>query len=153
MVCLDTQHRVLRTQNVYELLTELKCTAGDRFKEAAFSNIIGSTIFTRYNNRTYVVDDIAWDMNPQDTFPTRDGGSITFTEYYKNQYDITIRDVNQPLLINRKTVQISGQSEKTERMICLVPELSYLTGLSDAMRADFKVGVFEFSQISSQSYP
>lgn len=146
MVCLDTQHRVLRTENAYELLNELKCTDPQRFKEAANANIIGSCIFTRYNNKTYIVHDIAWDMTPQDTFPTRDGASISFTDYYKVQYGITIRDVHQPLLINRNSVRVSGQAEKVERMVCLVPELSYLTGLTDKMRSDFKVRVKQFGQ-------
>lgn len=78
-------------------------------------------------------------MTPRDTFPTRDGGSCSFIEYYKHQYDITIKDVDQPLLINRKSVRVSGESEKVEKMVCLIPELSYLTGLTDEMRTDFKV--------------
>lgn len=142
MICLDTQHRVLRTQNAYELLNEIQCAEKQRFKEVASSSIIGSCIFTRYNNKTYIVDDIAWDMNPQDTFPTRDGGSISFVDYYKLQYGITIKDVRQPLLINRRSVKVSGQTEKVERMVCLIPELSFLTGLTDAMRSDFKVKIY-----------
>lgn len=139
MVCLDTQHRVLRTQNAYDYLTELQCIERQRFKDVAGSNIIGSCVFTKYNNRSYTVHDIAWDMTPQDTFPTRDGGSISFLEYYKQQYDIVIKDIHQPLLIHRKSVKVPDRTEKVERMVCLVPELSYLTGLTDAMRSDFKV--------------
>ncbi|XP_018573756.1 piwi-like protein Ago3 [Anoplophora glabripennis] len=139
LLCLDTQHRVLRTQNAYELLNELRCSDPRRFKELATANIIGSCIFTRYNNKTYTVDDIAWDMSPVDTFPTRDGKSISFVDYYKQQYNIVIRDVTQPLLINRKNLKVSGSSEKVERMVCLIPELSFLTGLTDTMRSDFRV--------------
>ncbi|KAJ8911083.1 hypothetical protein NQ315_000543, partial [Exocentrus adspersus] len=139
LLCLDTQHRVLRTENAYELLNVLRCSDPRKFKELATSNIIGSCIFTRYNNKTYTVDDIAWDMTPQDTFPTRDGGSTSFIDYYKNQYNIVINDVNQPLLINRKNVKVSGSPDKVERMVCLIPELSYLTGLTDTMRSDFRV--------------
>ncbi|KAJ8942363.1 hypothetical protein NQ318_000343 [Aromia moschata] len=120
-------------------MNELRCTDPRRARELASSNIIGSCIFTRYNNKTYTIDDIAWDMTPRDTFPTRDGGSTSFIDYYKHQHNITINDVNQPLLINRKTVKVPGSSETMERMICLIPELSYLTGLTDTMRSDFRV--------------
>ncbi|KAJ8981325.1 hypothetical protein NQ317_015458 [Molorchus minor] len=139
MLSLDTQHRVLRTENAYELLNELRSSDPRRFKEMATSSIIGSCVFTRYNNKTYIVDDVAWDMTPQDTFPTRDGGSISFIDYYKNQYNIIIHDTHQPLLINRRSVKVPGQTEKAERMVCLIPELCYLTGLTDAMRSDFRV--------------
>lgn len=141
LLCLDTQHRVLRTENAYELLNELRCVNPHKFKELATSNIIGSCVFTRYNNKTYTVDDIAWDMSPLDTFPTRDGGSISFMDYYKKQHNIVIKDVNQPLLINRKNVRVAGSSEKVERMVCLIPELCYLTGLTDTMRNDFRVRI------------
>lgn len=110
-----------------------------RFKELATANIIGSCVFTRYNNKTYTIQDIAWDMTPQDTFPNRDGEAISFIDYYKHQHNIIIKDINQPLLINRKNVRVSGSADKVERMVCLVPEISYLTGLTDTMRSDFKV--------------
>lgn len=81
MINLDTQHRVLRTQNAYELLNDLKRSANPRmFKETVQSNILGSCVFTRYNNKTYIVDDILWDVTPNNTFPTRDGRYCSCTE-------------------------------------------------------------------------
>ncbi|RZC38710.1 argonaute-3, partial [Asbolus verrucosus] len=137
MVCLDTQHRVIRSQTVYELFHELRATNPRNFKEFATKNIIGACILTRYNNKTYIVDDIAWDMSPQNTFETRNSSACTFIDYYKHHHNITIQDVDQPLLISRQTKNINGV--KVENMLCLIPELSYLTGLTDAMRSDFKV--------------
>ncbi|KAG5875466.1 Piwi-like protein Ago3, partial [Gonioctena quinquepunctata] len=139
MLCLDTQHRVMRTQNAHELLCELRISDPGRFKETANSNLIGSCIFTRYNNKTYTIHDVAWDMSPMDTFPTRDGRNITFVEYYKTQHNIVIKDVGQPLLIHRRNIKESGSAEKVEHMVCLIPEISFLTGLTDTMRSDFKV--------------
>lgn len=143
MLCLDTQHRVLRMQNCYSLLMELRAADPRRFKELAHTNIIGSCIFTKYNNKTYIVDDILWDMTPSDTFPTRDGGCISFVDYYKKQYGLEIVDVQQPMLVNRKSVKKAGSLEKEDRMVCLVPELCHLTGLTDAMRNDFTVRVIK----------
>ena len=37
----------------------------------------------RYNNRTYRIDEIDWDKNPQCTFLNHQGESITFIDYYK----------------------------------------------------------------------
>lgn len=47
--------------------------------------------------------------------------------------------MKQCLLISRKELRISGEPEKKEFIFCLVPELCYLTGLSDAMKKNFTV--------------
>lgn len=139
MLCLDTQHRVLRTQSVLELLREYHSACGPRFKEMANKHIVGSSILTRYNNKIYVVDEIMWGASPNDTFNTFDGKEIAYKEYYKKQHNLEIKDDQQPLLLNKKSVRQQGTLEKVDKFICLVPELCYLTGLTDEMRSDFKV--------------
>lgn len=39
--------------------------------------------FTRYNNKTYRIDDIDWSVKPTHTFQKRDGTEITYVDYYK----------------------------------------------------------------------
>lgn len=43
------------------------------------------------------------------------------------------------MLIHRQKLKGGLKSEEQSRLICLIPELSYLTGLTDNMRNDFKV--------------
>ena len=50
-------------------------------------------------------------------------------EYYKPRYNENIADENQPLLINK--------DRRTGNEVALIPELCQLTGLTDAMRANF----------------
>ena len=45
--------------------------------------IVLTTLCFRYNNKTYRVDDIAWDKNPMCTFQDHRGNAITFVDYYK----------------------------------------------------------------------
>ena len=40
-------------------------------------------LFYRYNNRTYRIDDIAWDINPKSTFQSYSGEDIAYVDYYK----------------------------------------------------------------------
>jgi len=41
-------------------------------------------VLTRYNNKTYRIDDIIWDKTPMHTFPCKNSGeSMTFVEYYQ----------------------------------------------------------------------
>lgn len=62
---------------------------------------------TRYNNKTYKIDDIEWNMHPTDKFEKRDGTSITFKEYYEQMYDKSPNDMNQPLLVSNPKKRVS----------------------------------------------
>ena len=72
------------------------------------------------------------------TFTLSSGESISFFDYYKKQYGITITDKQQPLLIHRPKVRGIAEVE-AERIIKLVPEFCFMTGLTEAMRSDFKI--------------
>jgi len=45
--------------------------------------LIGCVVLTRYNNKTYRVDDIAFDQSPQTTFEMADGSKVSFVDYYR----------------------------------------------------------------------
>lgn len=64
--------------------------------------IIGTSVLTRYNNKTYRIDDIAWDKTPKYVFSKGDQ-QISLIEYYKSNWNIEIVDLQQPLLVHRAT--------------------------------------------------
>ena len=43
------------------------------------------------------------------------------------------------MLISRPKQKDRQTGEKREQLLCLIPELAYMTGLTDEMRANFKV--------------
>ncbi|XP_054612081.1 piwi-like protein 1 isoform X4 [Dunckerocampus dactyliophorus] len=89
-------------------------------------------LFRRYN-KIYRIDDIAWDQTPNNTFTLGDT-DISFKNYYKNKYDLKIKDDNQVLLIgNEMSVR---PSQAPGEPVMLIPELCCLTGLTDQMRSD-----------------
>lgn len=66
---LDIVHKVLRTQTVLSIIDEVKeRTRNADPLEAIKKAIIGSTIMTSYNKRTYKVDEVEFNMSPLDTF-------------------------------------------------------------------------------------
>jgi aubergine len=69
-------------------------------------------------------------MSPDTTFD-REGTQVSYSQYYKEKYQENIADSNQPLLINK--------DRKTGVEIALIPELCQLTGLTENMRADFRL--------------
>lgn len=71
--------------------------------------IIGSSVLTRYNNRSYRIDDIAWDKTPKYKF-LRKGEEISLIDYYARNCNVRIKDEKQPLLVHRATERIpSGE--------------------------------------------
>lgn len=68
--------------------------------------LIELSVFTRYNNKTYRVDDIAWDKNPTCTFD-KGGEKITLINYYKLHWNLEIKDTKQPLLVNCAKTRLS----------------------------------------------
>lgn len=132
-------HRVLCQTTVYDKLTEAYANRrSPDWKKDAEKALIGAVVLTKYNNKSYRIDDIDFDQNPSRTFNMKDR-EISYTEYYKSQYNITIKDQKQPLLIHREEVRVQGKAEKETRTMCIVPEIAYLTGLTDEIRSDMKV--------------
>ncbi|XP_069123522.1 piwi-like protein 1 isoform X1 [Argopecten irradians] len=141
MLLADASHRVLRTETVLQMLHSILQRNPQSFHDVCNRTLIGTIILTRYNNKTYRIDDILWDKSPQHTFNcSSTGESMSFIQYYKKAYNKTISDHEQPLLLHRPKKKIlPGGKEAKSEAICLIPELCYGTGLTDELRSDFKV--------------
>lgn len=155
----DVASRVLRTETILEILVNLGRKGASNLKGEAEKALLGTSVVTKYNNKNYKIDGIDFEDSPRGTFTNQRGETISFIEYYERQYGIKIKDEKQPMLINRP--KIKGLAEgQTERIIKLVPELCFPTGLTgkktftasilevisliififlDAQRADFKI--------------
>lgn len=134
MLTLDVSHRVLNQRTVYDFIDDcvknLKRGSGnwqDNFKKG----VIGCIVTTKYNNKTYRVDDINFEQNPSTTWKDKEGKEQSYAQYYKSQYSISIRDMKQPILVSRKEVRVSGRTDKIEIAFGLIPELCHMTGLTD----------------------
>ncbi|XP_064424197.1 piwi-like protein 1 [Latimeria chalumnae] len=139
LLCTDVSHKVLRSETVLDFMYSLYEQTGEqRFREACSKELIGLIVLTRYNNKTYRVDDIDWDKNPESKFKKADGTEISFVDYYKMQYNQVVSDLSQPVLVSQPRRQ-RGPGGGVAGPIVLIPELCSLTGLTDKMRADFSV--------------
>ncbi|XP_050410260.1 piwi-like protein 1 [Patella vulgata] len=135
----DIAHKILRTDSVLDIMYTIydDQRGHGSFYDRAFKALVGSIVLTRYNNKTYRVDDIDWEKRPSHKFKLHNGDEISYVDYYKKNYEKTVTDMEQPLLVSKpKKKDIRrGQTEN----IYLLPELCTLTGLSDDVRADFQV--------------
>ena len=94
-------HKVLRTDSVLDFINDVKNRCrGDVCTEIKKA-LVGFTILTSYNKRTYKVDDIDFEMSPKEKFVLdADGTETTYHDYFQTKYQATIKDLNQPVLIS-----------------------------------------------------
>lgn len=133
LLSVDVAFKVVRTDTVLDYISQLRDKADQKGKDwqAAINEaIVGSTVVTKYNQKTYKIERVEFNMSPETTFD-KNGTAVSYMEYYKTRYNESVSDVNQPLLINK--------DRKTGNEVALIPELCQLTGLTDQMRTDFRL--------------
>lgn len=140
LLCCELNHKFMRQENVLDILLRYyRQLSGDmtKFKDVFTKKIIGTVVLTDYNNRTYRVDDVHWEVTPLTTFNRSDGRAISYVEYYKERYNLNIEDMHQPMLVSRaKPRELrAGMAE----VLYLVPELCRMTGLTDQERSNMQM--------------
>ncbi|XP_075714984.1 piwi-like protein 2 isoform X2 [Rhinoderma darwinii] len=133
----DVTHKVIRNDSVLDIMNVMYQQSRDNFQDEVRKQLLGSIVITRYNNRTYRVDDIEWNKSPKDVFTMSDGTDISFIDYYSKNYGITVKEVDQPLLVHRPKQRKDAQTKMTG-IVLLLPELSYMTGIPEKMKKDFR---------------
>ncbi|XP_074527387.1 piwi-like protein 2 isoform X2 [Halichoeres trimaculatus] len=135
----DVSHKVLRNDSVLDVMNMLYQQSKENFQDECTKELLGSIVITRYNNRTYRIDAIEWNKSPKDTFTLMDGTKTTFVDYYSKNYGINIKEMDQPLLMHRPKERAKpGGKQVITGEILLVPELSFMTGIPEKMRKDFR---------------
>lgn len=135
LMCCEITFKVMRMETVYDLLRSCQQQSQD-FRNVFARQVIGCIVLTKYNNKTYRIDDIDWNKNPAHKFGYK-GTEVSFAEYMFSKYQIQIHDLKQPLLISKAKARDvrAGMAE----VINLIPEVCYLTGITDSMREDFRL--------------
>nr|XP_035931051.1 piwi-like protein 2 isoform X2 [Halichoerus grypus] len=134
----DVSHKVIRNDSVLDVMHAMYQQNKENFQDECTKLLVGNIVITRYNNRTYRIDDVDWNKTPKDSFTVSDGKEITFLEYYSKNYGITIKEEDQPLLIHRPSERQNNQGMLLKGEILLLPELSFMTGIPEKMKKDFR---------------
>jgi aubergine-like protein len=144
-VNIDFSSKITHTQSLNEVIKAIYSQfKGRDWVSSLRSQLKGRTVITNYGNRRcYRIEDISMDKTPEDTFEHR-GSPMTFKAYYQTQYNLTVRDTNQPLI---RCIVKSAPGE-----VLLVPELVSLTGLDDEMRSDYRLmsAIAEYTRLEPQ---
>lgn len=134
LICAEVSHKVMRMETIYEILRNCRQENGANWQSAFAKEIIGSVVLTKYNNQTYRVDDVDYNSSPSSTFDKR-GTPVKYTDYYRERWNIIIRDPAQPMLVSNPKARDVRDGRNTA--LFLIPELCSATGLTDKMRSNF----------------
>ncbi|XP_046398366.1 piwi-like protein Siwi [Ischnura elegans] len=135
LMCAEISHKVMRKDSVLHLMSEFTNMRGN-FQDMCNQKILGCIVMTEYNNKTYRVDEVAFNETPMSTF-SKGGENITYMKYYQERYGIKIHDPKQPLLLTRTKAR--DRRAGAPEHIYLIPELCRLTGLTEEMRNNNKL--------------
>jgi hypothetical protein len=71
------------------------------FHEAVRKQFVGASVIANYGTkRTYIVQDVKFDLGPCNTyFDLRNGDKISVAKYFFKTYNMKISDKKQPMLI------------------------------------------------------
>uniref|UniRef100_A0AAU7VFF0 Piwi-like protein 1A n=1 Tax=Enchytraeus coronatus TaxID=208440 RepID=A0AAU7VFF0_9ANNE len=138
MLSVDVSHKILSMASAYDVMQDCfqQGPRGD-VQDRVKARLIGQIVLTRYNNKTYRVDDIDFSRTPASTFEKKDKSLISFVEYYQTAHNFRIQREDQPLLISMPKRRDERAGVKGP--ICLIPELCTVTGLEEKVRTDFNV--------------
>jgi aubergine-like protein len=127
----DFSSKIIRDLTALQAMEEIRknFTQGSLLAKLN-SELSGKIVMARYGNfKCYRVEEIILNENPAMDFMTKEG-PISYVDYFRRKYNIDIKHPKQPL--------IKSFTEKGSKEIKLIPELCFMTGLSDEIRKDYK---------------
>lgn len=78
----EIQFKLMRSETVYDIMLRYSRENGRNWQTEFQKIVLGMTILTSYNNKTYRIDDIQFDASPTSTFDTNDG-PLSYVDYYR----------------------------------------------------------------------
>ncbi|XP_012586283.1 PREDICTED: piwi-like protein 3 [Condylura cristata] len=134
-LCADVIHKLIRIETAFDIIRKLvgEGEATKETQELIDKELVGSIVFTTYNNRTYRVDAVNWTECPTSKFTTSKGTEISYKDYCEQKYNTEVTDMSQPLLTSKGRWKKSLQGIAYQP-VQLIPQLCQLTGLSEKIR-------------------
>ena len=123
-IAVDQTFKFISTKSVLDQMIELRQQYRDehQWKQAVNVEFTRKSIMANWGaKKTYIIDGVDFDKNPENHMFERNGEPINIAEYFMQMYQVRITDMRQPLLMIRS----NGQSNYLPPECCLlanVPE-------------------------------
>lgn len=134
---IDVTSKVLRKETVFDRLETFRSCRDASYESLVLAEVFGRNLITSYNNKTYYIVNVDFQSNPMSTFTLKNGETTTYVDYYRKKYDITIKHMNQPMLISKASERVRDADCRVSTY-ALVPELCQLFGLPLEMLDDIR---------------
>ncbi len=144
MLNMNITYKVFRQDTALSVINKIRQNqqnAGEFMSEVQelFRNTV---VLARYSNdKTYIIDSVDFNVSPTSFFTSSKKGetkTISYVEYYQQKYGKNIQVLDQPMLVSLSRKRGAAKTDEPEK-IYLVPELCFMTGLTDEMRANFQL--------------
>lgn len=130
LIYTDFASKIIRDQSVLSIIEEVQRANPRNFQSTLEADLVGQTVMANYGNqRCYRITGINYDSNPRSTF-NQNGNPVSYVQYYERNYDLRIKNMNQPLLAH--------YDKNRNETIYLIPEFCRPTGITDDMKKDYQ---------------
>lgn len=82
LMCAEIGTKLMRNETILDILNEIYNRNNRGWQNQFLATVVGATVLTRYNNKTYRIDDVDFTSNPTKTFETKDGPK-QYLDYYR----------------------------------------------------------------------
>ncbi|KRX08871.1 Ribonuclease H-like domain [Pseudocohnilembus persalinus] len=137
----DFSSRVMSSNTV---LQEFYNCKNYQNEQDAINNLIGRNCIATYGSfNSYRIEEFHLNKSPKDEFfYNKKGKNVSFIQYFYEAYGVKIKDADQFMIESsvkvRQFNKETGQVEERIDTVFLVPELMFLTGMSDQQRKNHK---------------
>ena len=125
------KNKIIQNESVLDYINQYKSLNKQEVQKEIKGNLKTRSFKVSYAKRNYLIDDILFDKNPQNTTFNYNGKTINLIEYYEEAHKLKIKDKKQPLILVRRT---DSQGEPLN--LYFVPEFCSLAGLEDEATKD-----------------
>jgi len=125
-------HKFIRTENILEFMKKSGNLRNRTIQEEIRAHLIDRSFKVSYiNKRNYKINDILFDRSPINQTFNYHRKVLTLMKYYEQEYNIKIKDKDQPLILAR-IENNRGESFN----LYFIPELCHLIGIDDENLTD-----------------
>lgn len=79
----EIKHKLVRNETILTILNNTFFSNKATFKNDFENIVLGMTVLTKYNNKTYRISEVDFDLTPMSSFEGRNGEKICYRDYYK----------------------------------------------------------------------
>ena len=135
---INDKNKFISGKTAYQKLMEIKNkNKNGSFQESANDYFSNKSVLATYGSfRVYQLNGITKDKNVENTtipVKQKDGtvNELSLYDYYKQQYNLIVKDKTQPLLIEKQR-----ENSNNDTVRYLIPEFVYLTGMDDELEKE-----------------